>query len=61
MNTIEITAKIAKTAIDPKKATITLELKYESWGQIPNIARMAGSNPIVAVTIEPMQGELELS
>ena len=42
MNQIEITAKMAKTNIDAKKATITLELEYESWNQIPNLARMTG-------------------
>lgn len=42
MNQIEITAKMAKTNIDAKKATVTLELEYESWNQIPNLARMTG-------------------
>ena len=58
MNQIEITAKMAKTNIDAKKATITLELKYESWSQIPAIARMTGQ--IVNAVIYPSQSSMDL-
>lgn len=61
MNQIEITAKIAKTSIDAKKASITLELEFDSWGQIPNVARMAGAGQTVNVVIYASQPELELS
>ena len=59
MKQIEITAKMAKTNIDAKKASVTFELEYESWNQIPNIAKMTGGT--VNVVIYPTQSELELS
>jgi hypothetical protein len=55
---IEITAKMAKTAIDAKKAAVTLELDYESWNQIPNIARMTGQG--VNVVLYPSQTSMDL-
>lgn len=58
MNQIEITAKMSKTSIDAKKATITLELEYESWNQIPNLARMTGQ--IVNAVLYPSQTAMEL-
>lgn len=58
MNQIEITAKIAKTNIDSKKAVITLELEYESWGQIPNLARMTGQT--VNTVLYPSQTSMDL-
>ena len=58
MNQVEITAKIAKTNIDSKKATIALELEYESWGQIPNLARMTGL--IANVVLYPSQTSMDL-
>lgn len=58
MNQIEITATIAKTNIDAKKATITLELEYESWNQIPNIARMTGQT--VNAVLYPSQTSMDL-
>lgn len=54
----EVTAKIAKTTVDAKKATVTLELEYESWGQIPTLARITGQ--IANVVIYPSQTELGL-
>ena len=59
MNQIEITATIAKTNIDTKKATITLELnEHESWGQIPNLARMTGQ--VVNVILYPSQMAMDM-
>lgn len=58
MNQVEITVKIAKTNIDSKKATIALELEYESWNQIPNLARMTGQ--IVNVVLYPSQTSMDL-
>ena len=58
MNQIEITATMSKTNIDAKKATITFELEYESWGQIPNIARMTGQT--VNVVVYPSQASMDL-
>jgi len=58
MSQIEITAKMAKTSIDAKKATITLELEYESWSQIPTIARMTGQT--VNAVIYPSQTTMDL-
>lgn len=58
MNQIEITATIAKTNIDAKKATITLELEYESWNQIPSLARMTGQ--VVSAVMYPSQTSLDL-
>lgn len=58
MNQIEITAKMAKTNIDAKKATITLELEYESWNQIPNLARMTGQT--VNAVLYASQASMEL-
>lgn len=58
MNQIEITAKMAKTNIDAKKATITLELEYESWNQIPNLARMTGQT--VNAVLYASQTSMEL-
>jgi len=58
MNQVENTAKIAKTNIDSKKATIALELEYESWNQIPNLARMTGL--IANVVLYPSQTSMDL-
>ncbi len=58
MNQIEITATMTKTNIDAKKATITFELDYDSWGQIPNLARMTGQ--AVGVIIYPTQTVMDL-
>ena len=58
MNQIEITATMTKTAIDAKKAAITLELEYESWNQIPNLARMTGQT--VNVVIYPSQTSMDV-
>jgi hypothetical protein len=58
MNQIEITATMTKTSIDAKKATITLELEYESWGQIPALAKMTGQT--VNVVLYPSQTSMEL-
>ncbi len=58
MNQIEITATIAKTNIDAKKAVITLELEYESWNQIPSLARMTGQN--VNVVLYPSQTSMDV-
>lgn len=58
MNQIEITAKMAKTSIDAKKATITFELEYESWNQIPQLARMTGQT--VNAVIYPSQTSMDL-
>jgi len=58
MNQLEITAKMTKTSIDAKKATVTLELEYESWGQIPNLARMTGQ--IVNAVLYPSQTAMDL-
>lgn len=54
---IEVSAKLAKTNIDAKKAAITVELQYESWGQIPNLAKLTGQN--VNIVIYPSQDEIE--
>ena len=58
MNQIEITATLTKTNIDAKKATITLELDYESWGQVPNLARMTGQS--VNTILYPSQTSMDL-
>ena len=58
MNQIEITATMAKTNIDAKKAVITLELEYESLGQIPNLARMTGQ--VLNVVLYPSQTAMDL-
>ena len=58
MNQIEVTATIAKTNIDAKKATITLELEYESWNQIPNLARMTGQ--VVNAVLYPSQMAMDM-
>ena len=58
MDQIEITATMAKTNIDAKKAVITLELEYESWSQIPNLARMTGQ--VLNVVLYPSQTAMEL-
>ena len=58
MNQIEITATMTKTNIDAKKATVTLELEYESWGQIPNLARMTGQT--VNAVLYPSQTSMDL-
>ena len=58
MNQIEITAKMAKTNIDAKKAVITLELEYDSWNQIPNLARMTGQS--VNVVLYPSQTSMDV-
>jgi len=58
MNQIEITATMTKTNIDAKKAVITLELEYESWGQIPNLARMTGQ--AVNAVIYPSQMSMDV-
>ena len=58
MNQIEITAKMAKTNIDSKKASVTPELEYESWGQIPNLARMTGQ--VVNAVLYPSQSSMNL-
>ena len=55
---IEITATIAKTNIDAKKATVTLEIEYESYGQIPNLARMTGQS--VNTVLYPSQTSMDL-
>ena len=55
---IEITATMTKTNIDAKKATITLELEYESWNQIPSLARM--TEQIVNTIIYPSQISMSL-
>ncbi len=60
MNQIEITATIAKTSIDAKKASITLEVGFDSWGQIPEIAKMAGAGQTVNVVLYPSQTSMEL-
>ena len=60
MNQIEITATIAKTSIDAKKASITLEGGFDSWGQIPEIAKMAGAGQTVNVVLYPSQTSMEL-
>lgn len=49
MNQIEITAT---------KAVITLELEYESWNQIPNLARMTGQS--VNVVLYPSQTSMDV-
>jgi hypothetical protein len=58
MDQIEITAKMAKTSIDAKKAVITLELEYDSWGQIPALARMTGQS--VNVVLYPSQTSMDV-
>ena len=58
MNQIEITATIAKTNIDAKKAVITLELEYKSWNQIPNLAKKTGQT--ANVVIYPSQTSMDL-
>ena len=58
MNQIEITATMTKTSIDAKKATITFELEYDSWSQIPAIARMTGQS--MNVVLYPSQASMEL-
>ena len=58
MDQIEITATMANTNIDAKKAVITLELEYESWSQIPNLARMTGQ--VLNVVLYPSQTAMEL-
>ena len=55
---IEITATMTKTNIDAKKATITFELEYESWNQIPTLARMTGQT--VNAIIYPSQTSMDL-
>ena len=57
MNQIEITASVAKTTVDAKKAVITLELDYSSYNRIPNIARMTGM--LVNAVIYPSQDAIE--
>ena len=58
MKQIEITAKMAKTNIDAKKAQVTLELNYDSWGAIPDLAKMTGMT--VQAVLYPSQDELDL-
>ena len=58
MKQVEITATIAKTNIDAKKAVITLELEYESWNQIPSLAKMTGQT--ANVIIYPSQTSMDL-
>lgn len=58
MNQIEISAKMAKTSIDAKKAVLTLELEYDSWSQIPNLARMTGES--VNVVMYPSQTSMDV-
>ena len=49
---------MAKTNIDSKKAQVTLELNYDSWGAIPDLAKMTGMT--VQVVMYPSQDELDL-
>ena len=56
MRQVEITATMAKTNIDAKKAQITLELKFDSWGAIPDLAKMTGQT--VQAVLYPSQDEL---
>jgi len=58
MEQIEITATMTKTNIDAKKAVIAFELEYDSWGQIPNLARMTGQ--MVNLVIYPSQMSIDL-
>lgn len=58
MNQIEITATMAKTNIDTKKATITFELEFDSWNQIPELAKATGQ--VMNVVIYPAGIDAEL-
>lgn len=57
---IEITSKLAKTSIDAKKASVTLELGFDSWSQIPAIAALAGTGQDVQVVMYPSQTSMDL-
>ncbi|MBQ9002826.1 MAG: hypothetical protein IJ087_13325 [Eggerthellaceae bacterium] len=57
MKQIEITAKMAKTNIDAKKAAVTLELMFDSWSAIPDLAKMTGMT--VQAVLYPSQDELD--
>lgn len=56
-NEIEITATLAKTNIDTKKATITLELEFSPWYTIPELANATGQ--FVNVVICPVGYEMD--
>ena len=56
MKQIEVSANLAKTNIDAKKVVVTLELKYESYSAIPDLAKMTGQS--VNAVIYPSQDEL---
>ncbi|MBQ9000510.1 MAG: hypothetical protein IJ087_01500 [Eggerthellaceae bacterium] len=58
MNQIEITATMTKTSIDAKKATVTFELSYDSYNQIPNIAKMTGEQ--MNVVMYPTQTAMDV-
>lgn len=58
MRQIEITAKMAKTNIDAKKAAVTLELMFDSWPAIPDLAKMTGMT--VQAVLYPSQDDLDL-
>ncbi len=58
MKQTEITAKIAKFNNDAKKAQLTLELNYDSWGAIPELAKMVGAT--AQVVLYPAQEEFDV-
>lgn len=58
MKQTEITAKIAKFNNDAKKAQLTLELNYDSWNAIPDLAKMVGAT--AQVVLYPAQEDLDI-
>lgn len=52
-NTVEITATIAKTTVDAKKAQVVLELAPSSFHKLPQLAGITGQ--ICTVVIEQTQ------
>lgn len=58
MKQTEITAKIAKFNNDAKKAQLTLELNYDSWNAIPDLAKMVGMT--AQVVLYPAQEDFDI-
>lgn len=50
MKQIDIEATVAKTSADAKKATVVLELDYESWEAMPELVKITGETVSVAIT-----------
>lgn len=57
-NIIKVTATIAKTTIDAKKAVVTLELEPGSWSAVPKIATLTGET--MDVELSPIQERMDV-